>query len=719
MAGSGGGGAAAGAAGSAGGGVQLEPTNDWIAVGLGGDHTCAIDSNGSLYCWGLGADGQLGTGSTDSQLLPALVGFDHDWLTIVGGRSHSCGLKRDGSVYCWGSIGGYVGDVTSIGPSPNRVGSDNDWQSIASNTGAHVCGLKQDHSLYCWGSNYLGQVGDGTRDERPTPVRVGADSDWQTVAAGLLHTCAIKMDGSLYCWGYNLDGELGVDFSQTPNAQGYSPLQVGTDKDWQSLSAGGFHTCAIKTTGALWCWGDDSYGQIGGATSNRQSNVPIQFDQATDWTRVVAGDAATCAMKTDHSVWCWGDITATAAPSSMIQWPDPKRVNGANWESVSSGGEHFCGIAYGSLYCWGSNGYGQVGDGTKPGKTSPNPVLTDVLYQSVAVGSDHTSAVSTAGALYCWGATGVGQTGGADQDPRFVPERIGTQSNWASVWAYDRSTCALTTQGALYCWGDDTVINGNVDQTPARIGSDSDWASIRTESVHSCGIKTDHSLFCWGSGYLGDLGDGSSNDFRVPTRIGSDRDWQSVALGIFRTYGLKLDGSLYQWGSGYDDTDIPVSVTPSRLGTDSDWASLSANSTHACAIKTSGALYCWGYNADGELGNGTLTDSATPVQVGVDTDWQSVSAGGRYTCAVKTTGSLYCWGNDDESQLGDGTTMTTSTPLRIGTDSDWLSVAESEDASSTCALKMGGKLYCWGSEDSGQLGDGDGWKPTPTLITAR
>jgi alpha-tubulin suppressor-like RCC1 family protein len=305
-----------------------------------------------------------------------------------------------------------------------------------------------------------------------------------------------------------------------------------------------------------------------------------------------------------------------------------------------------------------------------------------------------------------------------------------TFEDWGAVSAGGSHTCGIRHAGKLYCWGDDffgEVGDGDgpdlTASAPRRIGTFEDWATVSAGGNHTCGVRTNGKLYCWGDDradddyFTGQIGDGDSDSTPVttPRRIGTFEDWATVSAGGNHTCGVRTNGKLYCWG---DDEDGRLGIgptvgavgAPARVGTFEDWSAVSAGGGHSCGVRHGGKLYCWGNADDGRLGAGAATgDANTPRRIGTFEDWAKVSAGGRHTCGARKNGKLYCWGDDDNGQVGDGVHLGSPDPAlaprRIGTFEDWANIAAGSQHS--CAIRHLGKLYCWGMDASGQVGNGD------------
>ena len=342
----------------------------WSAVTAGHNHTLAIKTDGSLWAWGTNNFGALGDGTTTDRNTPVQVGSARDWAAVSAGLAQTLALKTDGSLWAWG--GNYQGQL-GVGDykSPVKVGSAKDWAAVSASQ-HHTLALKTDGSLWAWGWNTLGQLGLGDMTDRNAPAQVGTEKGWAAVSAGDNHTLALKKDGSLWAWGDNYHGQLGVGL---PTSHRITPVQVGSAKDWAAVSTGYDHTLALKTDGSLWAWGERGYG----FTSETGGYTPVQVGTAKDWAAVSAGFNHKLALKKDGSLWAWGNNTdgqlgiGTSGSGFQDKLNAPVQVGSAkDWAAVTAGHDHTLALKKdGSLWGWGDNIRGQLGDGTTTDRNTP------------------------------------------------------------------------------------------------------------------------------------------------------------------------------------------------------------------------------------------------------------------------------------------------------------------------------------------------------------
>ncbi|MCX6837318.1 MAG: SUMF1/EgtB/PvdO family nonheme iron enzyme, partial [Verrucomicrobia bacterium] len=267
--------------------------------------TAFVRKDGSLWTLGTNSNLCLGLGlaSTSSQRWePTRVGTANDWVSVTAGEYHVLALKRDGTIWAWGrNSEGQLGVANTVNQStPVQVGSDSDWMFVEAGTN-HSMAIKADGSLWSWGVNTNGQLGIGTLNSSSIPVRVGSLNDWKTVSAAN-HNLALKRDGSIWAWGMNNQSNGGGQIGNGTTTDVLSPVRVGTEMDWAKVEAGSAHSLALKTTGSLWGWGSNVWGEISQITRS----TPGRIGTATDWKSITAGRQFTITIKGDGAVWTSG-----------------------------------------------------------------------------------------------------------------------------------------------------------------------------------------------------------------------------------------------------------------------------------------------------------------------------------------------------------------------------------------------------------------------------
>lgn len=393
-------------------------------------------------------------------------------------------------------------------------------------------------------------------------------------------------------------------------------------------------------------------------------------------------DAATLIVRA-RLVLSAGVVLALAAcggdgPSGVSGPGDEPPDAGFALEHVDAGQLHVCGVtAGGAGFCWGRNSVAQLGAGTA-GSASDVPVAVDgePSFTTLVAGDNHTCGLTPGGEAYCWGWDTKGQRGDGQaglRDTVMTPAPVVGGLTFESLTAGRSFTCGLTPDGVGYCWGDNgngqlgIGTSGSDVGEPTPIDTDLDFAFLAAGSRHACGLTSTGEAYCWGNDASGQLGTGSAGDLEP----------------------------------------APVAVAG-----DLTFTFLVAGSDFTCGVADDGSAHCWGDNGNGALGDGNETvDSASPVAVAGGLTFRSLAAGGSHACGVTEGGAAYCWGYDGSGQLGDGETGTDRdepTAVVGGLSFDGVTGGES----SACGWTADGTTYCWGANDSGQLGDGNGGTPS-------
>jgi alpha-tubulin suppressor-like RCC1 family protein len=361
--------------------------------------------------------------------------------------------------------------------------------------GEHTCARVYDTTVWCWGDNQYGQLGGGTTnltEPRPVPVLAEAGVSFSgavALGAGEDHTCALRSDGTVWCWGRNSEGQLGNGPSSSP-----LPVQVATSPGGPplggavELAAGGLHTCVRTDEGGLWCWGSNLGGQLGAGLADRLALSPVRVlstpvnEPFSNALQVVAGTYHTCARRSDGSSWCWGDNqygqlgTGNGAVIERVPVPVLAMPGGspfAGLTQISAGERHTCALRNdGTVWCWGQAALGQLGNGDlMTDRPNPVQVMTPggaplIGASELSSGSGHTCALNGDATLSCWGWNGHGQLGRGDvgtDGPTPEPVRVTAGgaplsdvvqvSSGGRIHPSSAHTCAQTSDSNVWCWG--------------------------------------------------------------------------------------------------------------------------------------------------------------------------------------------------------------------------------------------------------------------------
>jgi alpha-tubulin suppressor-like RCC1 family protein len=556
---------------------QIGTNINWSKIYAGEYHNHAIKTDGTLWSWGSNGYGVSGNGTTNGNIyLPTQIGTSTNWSKVSTWRYHSIGIKGANEIWAWGyNLNGQLGDGTNIDKnSPVYV---NCLTSIATITTTTVSSISSTSAYsggnitndgdspvtargVCWNTQGNPTISDfkttngsgiglfnssltnlasnttfyvrayatngvgtayGNQEVFTTPPCL-----WQRIDAGFNHTIAIKSDGTLWTWGRNDFGQLGDGTTTNKNL----PTQISA-ASWSEIAAGNSFSLGIKTDGTLWAWGKNDVGQLADGTYNNKY-APVQIGTSNNWSKINTAKNHVLALKTDGTLWVWGDNTywqlGVGYGNGLIPNKNtPTQVgNNNDWREIVAGGDFSIAIkADSTLWTWGRNNYGQLGDGTSNNRFEPILIVGPNNWIKISAGEDHSHGIKADGTLWSWGNNLVGQLGsGTASVVGNVPSQIGTETNWSELNSGGQHTLARKTDNTIWSWGynsygqlgDGTSTNKNA---PSLVNSLSNCSLLNAGTFHSCAIKTDGTLWCWGSNTFGQLGNGTTSSTNFPSSI--------------------------------------------------------------------------------------------------------------------------------------------------------------------------------------------------------
>ncbi|OJU47861.1 MAG: hypothetical protein BGN96_05740 [Bacteroidales bacterium 45-6] len=420
----------------------------------------------------------------------------------------------------------------------------------------------------------------------------------------------------------------------------------------------------VTITGYSWTNDNTSIG----LAANGTGNIPA-------FTATNNGTTTVMATIVVSPIYTYGATTYTGSPITFTIMVNPAGSCSSSYcfKDVSAGGNHSAGIRTdGTLWTWGYNLYGQLGNGNN--STSTTPVkISNYTWKQISTGTYFTLAIRDDGTLWAWGVNSNGQLGNGTTNNSNIPVQIGAGYTWKQVAAGSSHSLAIRDDGTLWAWGYNVYSQlgtGNTTDSsiPVKVGTATNWSQIAAGNYHSIGIQSDGSLWVWGSNAYGQMGNSSTGtNLTVPTKIGTGSTWKQVTAGSDHNLAIKADGTLWTWGrNDFGQLGNGNAINSSSfVQVAGSWSSVSSRNFHNTAIKADGTLWTWGYNLYGALGNGNNSNSNIPVQVGTDIDWVRTSSGVYHSLGIKKGGALWTWGYNRYGQLGNGSITNTNIPVLI------------------------------------------------------
>ena len=650
----------------------------------------------TLVLWGCGGTGSSGSTTTTTVTTASLKA-----TALATGDSHTCASLPDKTVRCWGdNTYGQLGTDWAVprAYSPLAVSGVTNATAVTGSD-AHTCALLSDSTVSCWGSNVSGQLGNGTTTDSFTPVAVTGLSGVTAITASHAredsygHTCALITGGTVECWGRNIDGQLGTGNTM----DSYTPVPVTGLSGVTAVQAGGWHNCALLSTGKVWCWGNNAEGEMGIGTTATPQTVPVMNPYISNATAIAMGADFSCALLSNGTVWCWGN-----------------------------------------------NGQGRLGNGTTTDSYWPVQVTGITNAIAITAGRGHACAVLAGGAVQCWGDNSAAMLGNGTITSSYSPVTVTGLSNAVSLSSGSVHTCAKLTDGTVQCWGDNagaeigpgSTTNSTTPATTLRYSGSTATASgtaissvsaVATGSQHSCGLISGGTVDCWGWNGSFQLGTNAFARSSTANAVSGVSSVAAITAGAWHTCSL-VNNTVQCWGdNSYGQLGIGTlinSATPVAASGITGATAVVAGSVRTCAITGGGFVQCWGDNDHGQLGNGAVSSVpvTTPVYVTGINAASALTGGYNHTCALLSGGTVKCWGANYSGQLGNSsaTTSTSLSSIPVGvsglTGVTSLGIGNMGDHS--CAVINGGTVQCWGDNTYGQLGNGTTTNAaTPVTVT--
>ena len=768
-------------------GVLAGKTIKMIAAGA--NHACAIASDDLVYCWGSGSEGQLGNGSNSNSSIPVAVSRITGVLggktivSVTAGSNHTCAIASDGFAYCWGlNTNGQLGNnsttTTNIPVAVLRSSGSLSNVTVKSLSagGSQTCAVTSLDAATCWGQNTDGQLGNNSITQRTSPVDVNtsgvlAGLTIKSISTGRYHTCAIASNDKAYCWGLNTNSGLG----NGNTTRSLVPVAVNTNgellnKTLKMITVGQYFTCAIASDNNAYCWGYGGNGNLGNGSSSttNTSVVPVTTSGALSGktlkyiTTPSINAYATCVIASDDQLYCFGAnankqlgfdaagntnvptlsrgaivsdmlISIGGVPATNITHLSTTSLT-ATTPAQPAGTKDVTATRYDGQVATLANSYEYIGSPTSA-SFSPN-------YGSMSGGD--TITVSGTG-FSNGGRIKLGET---YITPTFINSTTLTFITPASTIASSvpasvedafgngvAVTGGFTYQGApmtidtLSPTGGPTAGGQTVTFTGTNFSPGVQQLSqIATGWEHSCGIYN-YQAYCWGRNTDGQLGDGTIVESLVPkavltTGILAGKTIKSLSVDHTTSCVIASDDLAYCWGEndrgqlGNNSTtksSVPVAVNMDGVLAGKTIKSIDVSYLHTCAVASDNQAYCWGYNTNGQLGTGTGSNSLVPAAVNTSgvlagKTIQSISSMLYHTCALASDAKVYCWGANTSGKLGDGTTSNSGLPVAVST----AGVLAGKSVKSlavgynhTCAMTTENLVYCWGDNVNGALGTGN------------
>lgn len=704
--------------------------HDFVQVSMGENHTCGLTSGGKVYCGGINSSHQLGQGDHLPKIgFQEVTGFGGEAVQKISTIHNSiCVLtKNSGAAYCWGlgqdaSSAGFMGDGglgSNSTPGPVKDPNGSDSLAGVSDIGIGAssgCALKNG-AIYCWGAGKHYTLGRAPSEgDALTPVAIGAplNSGVESLSMGMQHACVIKSEPGakkVYCWGINDRGQLGRGHT---SAGEFLPAEVPGITDAKNIWAGYANTCLQRTSGKVFCFGQNSENIIRATSGDAYTPVEVTELENAQWIELA--NNGICGLVSGQ-VRCRGinrngglglnraDGLSQKEFATMVGAESQVTAMGLR----SNNADTACFIRQGQMYCTGLGGVGQLGDGALSYISPPRKaaLLSDEnLPLQLSISEQHGCGIFPGGSVKCWGGNDFSRAGNLLNNGTYIlPTPVkNLEAGVTKVVTNIFGSCALKDSGELLCWGTGATRGASTTSgnPVAPSGLDSGVQDVYAGRGQRMCAKKTNNIYCWGENSFGELGNGVTATSLIPVLAGTgaikggNGDQHICLLKSDKTVWCSGRNNAGQLGLG-NTVNSKAFVQVPNLSNVKDLAVSSAGN---CAHLENDEVWCWGQRA-GRSGN-----QLSPVKVTeLGTDTAKLFVDGVVACALLKDKRLKCWGANHYGHFGIDPSVEIVTPTDVGAFNS-LGAIEDVSVSNHICVKVGTSWHCAGFNALSQLGLG-------------
>ena len=637
---------------------------------------------------------------------------------VSEGDSYTLALDEDGNIWSWGyNRYGYLGNGESGNTVtiPNQVTNETNYTQIVAGTTTAIA-LDEDGNIWSWGNNVSGQVGNGEKSDNyvTIPTQISNGTRYIQISGGNGHSIALDESGNIWTWGSNYYGQLGNGQSGFSNRV-LTPTKITNEIQYTQIKGANDFNFALDSDGNIWSWGYNSSGQLGNGQSGTNVLIPTQVTNGTRYSQISGGSSHGLAIDSEGNIWSWGRGSygelGNGQSSGNVSVPT-QITNGIKYTQISVAAEialsHNMALdSEGNIWTWGYNSQGELGNGQTGSSNSvsiPTKVTSGTIYTQISAGGDSSLALDNEGNIFGCGDNERGQLTFEQTAMSWVQINV-------KLSKLGSNGVALDDEGNIWSW----KINGDgTKQIPTQITNGTQYIQVQGGSL---ALDSDGNIWTWGNNGNGQLGNGQSGgNVSSPIQITTGTKYIQIAGGSSHCIALDESGNIWTWGynnqgqlgNGEKGTNVLV---PTKVTSGTKYVQIATGSLHSLALDEEGNIWTWGINSDGQLGNGESGYSNNvliPTQVTTGTKYIQIEGRGSNSIALDEKGNIWTWGSNSSGQLGNGESgyfKNVVTPTQI---TNGIQYTKISGGSSCLALDSEGNIWVWGSNTAGELGDGTG-----------